>query len=222
MKYDELNVVEIFTSISGEVGAIPQGSLVQFVRFGGCNLQCPYCDTRNTQDPRSGRMMMIGEILQALSKGPKKVVLTGGEPLIQNNIILTNLIKLLNQQNYQISIETNGTIRIPMELRHYASFVMDYKLDYRELMKDERFLELGRKDWIKFPIAGHLEMVEAIAIQKRLYHRGCVAKFAYSPIFDDSGPFDCAGASQSIIQALKEYQVNATLNLQIHKIIGAE
>lgn len=225
-----LRVVSIFQSISGEVGGFPQGTIAQFVRFGGCNLSCRYCDTVHTQDMKSGREMLIGDIAQILlDKSVRNVVLTGGEPLVQDTSELIELVKILNNYHFKISIETNGTISIPLELRRYCSFVMDYKLDMPALIQDLRYLDLGKDDFVKFPIADRLQLVTAMDAQRRLYKRGCLAKFAYSPIFDRVGDhhigFDqesCSRACLSIINGLAESRMDAILNLQIHKIIEAE
>jgi len=225
-----LRVVSIFTSISGEVGGFPQGSMTQFVRFGGCNLCCQYCDTANTQPMDSGQEMEVGDIAQILlQRGIKNVILTGGEPLLQDRKELATLTRLLHEKGYRFSIETNGTIRVPFALRPTCSFVMDYKMDMPELMQDERFLSLGTNDFVKFPIPDRQTLMMAIEIQRRLYQRGCVAKFAYSPIFDRAGDTEiafnqtaCSQACLSIINALSECRMDAILNLQIHKIINAE
>lgn len=225
-----LRVISIFTSISGEVGGFPQGAITQFVRFGGCNLTCHYCDTKASQDMKSGQEMQVKEIVNILlGNGIKNVILTGGEPLIQHHDDLVQLVASLNHHNFRVSIETNGTARIPLILRRYCSFVMDYKLDIPEFMNDINFLDLGGDDFVKFPIADMYRLKQAIEIQRRLYSRGCLAKFAYSPIFDRSGGnaigFDqtaCSQACLSIIKELIASKIDAVLNLQIHKVIQAE
>lgn len=225
-----LRVVSIFNSISGEVGGFPQGAMAQFVRFGGCNLSCTYCDTKHTQDMKSGKKMKAFDIAQILVDSKiRNVVLTGGEPLLQSMDALEILVKQLHSKNFKISIETNGTILIPFTLRRYCTFVMDYKLDMMDSMRDARFLDLGPGDWIKFPIADRGSLMSAIQIQRRLYQKGCMAKFAYSPIFDQERDHSlgfnrmaCSEASLSIINALTQHGMEAVLNLQIHKIIQAE
>lgn len=99
-----LFVNEIFTSIQGEGPNIGRKCL--FIRFTGCNLSCPFCDTENTK----GTITEIDGLMKAVStyKG-KYIVLTGGEPLLQRT--LPDLIQqiILFDNEITIGIETNGT-----------------------------------------------------------------------------------------------------------------
>ena len=96
-----------------------------FVRMHGCNLRCIWlnnkkitqtCDTAYTSlFPDGARQMTIDEICQTLQKNRGKinhVVITGGEPMLQN-AALEQLTTRLKKDNWQITIETNGTIRPP-------------------------------------------------------------------------------------------------------------
>lgn len=96
-------VVEIFTSIQGEGCNI--GKPANFIRFAGCNLNCPWCDTEWNK-PKLGTLS-IDEILDKLDKGVRLVVLTGGEPTIQHSLPM--LIKELFAEGYDVAMETNGT-----------------------------------------------------------------------------------------------------------------
>lgn len=91
---------EIFYSLQGE--GLFTGFPAIFIRFAHCNLDCSFCDTDHnhhmTYDENS--------IYNYISQFPcKLIILTGGEPTLQN---LTPLTKLLNQNGYNIHIETNG------------------------------------------------------------------------------------------------------------------
>lgn len=95
-------IVEIFTSIQGE--GVNLGKPANFIRFAGCNLNCPWCDTEWKKVQES---LSIDEILERLDPQVKLVVLTGGEPLMQKN--LGWLVADLKASGYSIAIETNGS-----------------------------------------------------------------------------------------------------------------
>ena len=100
-----MKVVEIFDSIQGEGQWM--GVMRTFVRFAGCNLKCPFCDEASKYG--NATEMSIAEIVAACKQ--KGVVLTGGEPTIQPDLII--LIGALMQSGHTVAIETNGTGVIP-------------------------------------------------------------------------------------------------------------
>lgn len=98
MKYP---VVEIFCSLQGE--GFNTGREVVFLRLGGCNLACPWCDTQYNDFT----MMDGASILEAVLKlGVRSLIVTGGEPLIIRG--LTDLIRCFKKHGYWIAVETNG------------------------------------------------------------------------------------------------------------------
>lgn len=97
-------IKEIFLSLQGEGRHAGEAAL--FIRFAGCNLKCPFCDT----DFAGGREWTIWELEQYLDNMknyPDLVVLTGGEPTLQADNDLCNLLHLYIST---IAIETNGTL----------------------------------------------------------------------------------------------------------------
>jgi len=96
---------EIFHSLQGE-GRFAGRSAV-FIRFSGCNLQCPFCDT----DHSSKTMMTAVDILREVAQySSNNVVLTGGEPSLY---VDDELISTLRSYFLFIAIETNGTHKLP-------------------------------------------------------------------------------------------------------------
>ena len=96
---------EIFYSLQGE--GFHTGAPAVFIRFSGCNLKCPFCDTRH----EDGVLMTDEEILAEVRKYPARtVILTGGEPSLWIDEKLTGL---LHQAGKYICIETNGTRPLP-------------------------------------------------------------------------------------------------------------
>lgn len=120
---------EVFSSVQGEGHSI--GYPAVFIRFSGCNLKCGFCDTKgheeNIELTRVELMDTIRELLASLGytkavvnrnftlkPDALRVVLTGGEPLIQ---IDGELIQDLCRMNFVVCIETNGSSELLLEGR---------------------------------------------------------------------------------------------------------
>lgn len=102
-------VCEQFVSLQGE--GIWLGVPSVFIRFAGCNLACPWCDTPYaSREPLEFRDVPLTELVAYATADPKvrQVVLTGGEPLLQP--LLPELTRQLKAQGLTITIETNGTL----------------------------------------------------------------------------------------------------------------
>lgn len=97
---------EIFYSLQGE--GRHTGRPAIFVRFSGCNLKCPFCDTDFSRSTPMTADDIIAYISQWRSCG--FVVITGGEPSLQ---IDDELVARLHQEGYYVAIETNGTHILP-------------------------------------------------------------------------------------------------------------
>ncbi len=105
----ELDVKEIYFTLQGEGPFTGQPAV--FIRLGGCNLACSFCDT----DFESFKTMSLNSILdevKTLSHSDNKrmynfVVITGGEPLRQP---IESLCERLIKDGYVVQIETNGTL----------------------------------------------------------------------------------------------------------------
>lgn len=100
-------VNEIFASLQGE--GYWTGRAAVFVRFSGCDLSCPFCDT----DFRQYETIDKEEILRRVREAAPEcrfVVLTGGEPTMQAD---KELIDLFHLHHYYIAMETNGTLPYP-------------------------------------------------------------------------------------------------------------
>lgn len=104
-------VHEIFYTLQGE-GA-HSGIPAVFVRFSGCNLRCPWCDTEFEGYKEMTAEQIVSEI-QNLYDIPnvrrKMCILTGGEPTLQAD---KQLIDAIHAAGFYIGIETNGTRPIP-------------------------------------------------------------------------------------------------------------
>lgn len=226
-----MQVFEIFKSISGEVGLFPQGTTAVFIRMSGCNLRCKckYCDAKEAQDPANGRKMSVQDVFHKINGyNCKNIVVTGGEPFQQTEELI-NLISLLKQAEYLITIETNGT-RNPFPHAFFKSNQISIVMDYK-IWEVERpgFLywikNLRRWDFIKFVFGTDSRELEmCIDLHKQLEPL-TYAKFAYSPILPINTPGQTIPEEkrQQIQDLLQKIGgTEAVINLQIHKFLGLE
>ena len=116
-------ITELFgPSIQGE--GRHAGRLVKFVRLAGCNLACTFCDTAYSREP--GHEASEEAIAQRLSVARgDTVVITGGEPTLQD---IGELTLLLHHLGAQVHLETNGSLRMPS--RQWVDYIaVSPKLD---------------------------------------------------------------------------------------------
>ena len=98
-----MKVNEIFYSLQGE--GVYTGTAAVFLRLSGCNMKCWFCDTKGHE---KGTEMTEEEIAERVSQYPARhIVITGGEPTMQLNGRLT---QLLHERGFYIQIETNGAL----------------------------------------------------------------------------------------------------------------
>jgi organic radical activating enzyme len=102
--------MEHFYTIQGE--GFHQGKAAYFIRLGGCDVGCVWCDVKESWDASLHPQFSVDEIVKMAESGasPGKenliVVITGGEPLMHD---LTGLTSLLKQQGFHTNIETSGS-----------------------------------------------------------------------------------------------------------------
>lgn len=107
-------IVEIFESLQGE--GFNTGMPSIFVRFGKCNLTCPWCDTNYNQFEQWTLNKILAKVR---SYSAKNIIITGGEPTIQPNLSL--LLNQLKKEGYFLAIETNGLKEIPPQIDYIAT-----------------------------------------------------------------------------------------------------
>lgn len=195
LKVDDsrLRVSEIFATIQGE--GINTGVPSIFVRLSLCNLACPTCDTYYTWawegTTKFGTDMLTGGKIQASpakeitemsakdvldeiqrqNSTIKNIVLTGGEPLMQQGTkVFKDLLQELSQNGYIIEIETNGTL-VPSETtcKYVHQFNVSPKLtsfnsvdtkDARWKSKPLMFYAEYPNTWFKFVITSQEDLEE--------------------------------------------------------------
>jgi len=101
------SLVETFDSIQGE--GLYNGSLCFFLRLGGCDIGCGWCDEKKSWDESKYPKSSINEIIDLVIKSPSDiVVVTGGEPLMHNLDELTIELK----KHKRVHLETSGAYNL--------------------------------------------------------------------------------------------------------------
>jgi organic radical activating enzyme len=200
-------VVEIFESMQGE--GYNTGKEVVFLRFGECNLACPWCDT----EYRAFETLVEEQIVSRVSAlRPKAVLLTGGEPFIQEG--LESLLVRFKELGYWIGVETNGVCAPPQAwLRRIDYVAVSPKALYASLYDDERMVT--RADEVRIVVDGDVR-----AFCEDLRNRIEAAHYFLSPCARDG-----ALNVQETIRLLGALnrgrrQGKWLLSLQTHKLAG--
>ncbi|HEY8689300.1 MAG TPA: 7-carboxy-7-deazaguanine synthase QueE [Chitinophagaceae bacterium] len=106
-----LPVMEAFYTLQGE--GFYQGKAAYFIRLGGCDVGCVWCDVKESWDANAHPLQAINEIVGEAKKFPGKLaVVTGGEPLMHD---LTELTNALHEAGFQTNIETSGSSQLTGE-----------------------------------------------------------------------------------------------------------
>ena len=188
------DLVEIFESLQGE--GRNTGRPCVFVRFAGCNLKCPWCDT----DVAKKFSASLADIQKELKEyKAKSVILTGGEPTLVKE--MPELVAALKKDGYWIGVETNGTIAadwfgfvdyVACSPKRGASLALSAADEIRVVAEDEKTVDFCRDV------------------------RGKIAATDYdvSPC-DREGQIDFATA-KSVLSQLDGW----SLSVQLHKILG--
>lgn len=206
-----LDVQEIFPTLQGEGLYVGQPSV--FVRLGGCNLACDFCDTEFETYQNWKLHQLIAEV-ENLAKNAdgkivrKLIVITGGEPLRQP---IERLCKELVARNFLVQIETNGTLfrELPSEVKIICSPKISNK-KYHQIRPDL----LSRIDAFKFIISkSHLNYQEIAEVGQSKFN---------IPVYVQ--PMDERDEAKN--RANLEHAKNLCeergyfLSLQLHKILG--
>jgi organic radical activating enzyme len=97
-------IVETFHSVQGE-GAWT-GVNAFFIRLGGCDVYCPWCDQKESWNAQRHPKFPVNDLVQlATEVNPAIVIITGGEPLMHD---LNPLTRSLKEQDLQVHLETSG------------------------------------------------------------------------------------------------------------------
>lgn len=208
-----LRVNEIFYSIQGE--STFAGRPCVFVRLTGCDLRCTWCDT--TQAFTEGRTRSIDDVvIETKAYGCDLVEITGGEPLLQEDVYL--LMERLIASGQDVLLETGGhrsVARVPAAVVK----ILDIKCPgsgEAHTTDWENLARLGPRDEAKFVIASPADYEYAKQVVRR-YHldRRCGAVL-FSPAH---GLLDARDLATWILAD----RLRVRLHVQLHKLVwGSE
>lgn len=151
-------VNEIFYSLQGE-GAFT-GTPMVFVRMSGCNRACPFCDTEFD----AFTSMSAEDIVARIVRYPAdRVVLTGGEPLLQ---VDDNLIDAIHRAGFKIHVETNGTLPVPSAIDWVTCSPKDPPLAIQpERVNEIKIVFTGQTDAQLLEMRRHFSHTELFYLQ---------------------------------------------------------
>ena len=203
-----LMVNEIYYSVQGESTHVGRPCI--FIRLTYCNLRCTYCDTEYAFF--EGKDMEIPEIIEKIKQWNCNLIeVTGGEPLFQDDCI--HLLKELINQNYEVMLETGGSISI-VDVPKEIIKIVDFKCPSSGMEKKNLWSivnNLETHDEVKFVIGDRedfewaKEMLNKYSLNKR-----CAILF--SPTFGKIDP-------SVIVEWILEANLPVRMQLQMHKYI---
>jgi len=193
-----MRINEIFYSLQGE--GYWTGTPAVFVRFSGCNLRCPFCDTEHQDGTVYGEDDIVSEIMEYPAH---HVIFTGGEPTLQ---LTRPLVDKLHAVGKYIHIATNGSIAVGDDLAA--------AIDWITVSPKDAPVKIQRIDELKVLYHGAGQKMDALD-DITVTHPDC----RYLQPCDTGDTEANARILDETIGYIKEH-VGWRLSLQTHKMIG--
>ena len=228
-------IIEIFSSFQGEGVLIGQRQI--FVRFAGCNLNCAYCDTKNSISKKEGTLMtpeeVVSKIESILTPDCHTISFTGGEPSLYPEFI--NEVSKLT--DLDIMLETNGTLPaniglidnldiVSLDIKLKEQFDGDFKEDIflNEIKSLNLLIEKSINVYCKVVILPSLKIESFEEVIKKIDNE-ITYKNDVQFIIQPSSPLnEWVGLSNSLFEfseIVGRYFEVSTIP-QIHKILNIE
>ena len=176
-------------------------------------MRCHYCDTAYAF--QGGSMMTVDEIIKTIKKyDTRYVTVTGGEPLAQKEVL--SLLKVLADQNYEVSLETGGGLSIK-EVDPRIKIILDIKTPESGEEKKNYWDNLNlihSKDEIKFVLCSRedYDWAKKILNQYKLTEKCDVL---FSPVYQKLNTTDLGNW-------ILEDQLPVRMQIQLHKLLWGE
>jgi 7-carboxy-7-deazaguanine synthase len=218
-------ITEIFKSIQGE--GTRAGLPCIFVRLTGCNLRCTWCDTAYAF--HGGQKVSVDDVMERVESlnrrpddgatGISLVELTGGEPLLQEEIY--PLAERLLAAGYTVMIETSGERfigRLPKEVIK----IVDVKCPDSgepDTFDPRNLQELSANDEVKFVISSRKDYEFAREFSREHRLPELVREVLFSPVHDDPNGKWRGLQPRELVEWMLEDGLPVRLGLQLHKIV---
>lgn len=176
-------------------------------------MRCHYCDTAYAF--QGGSMMTVDEIIKTIKKyDTRYVTVTGGEPLAQKEVL--SLLKVLADQNYEVSLETGGGLSIK-EVDPRIKIILDIKTPESGEEKKNHWDNLNlihSKDEIKLVLCSRedYDWAKKILHQYKLTEKCDVL---FSPVYQKLNATDLGNW-------ILEDQLSVRMQIQLHKLLWGE
>ena len=193
------NIVEIFHSVQGE--GYRSGIPHVFIRFGVCNLRCEWCDTNfDEYQP----MTVIDILADVLQYPCKNIIFTGGEPMLND---LWPLARVLKRRGYHLSVESNGTVKIPDGLLDWIC------ISPKDQMYPQVSIKQRAGDELKCVYVGQsLSMYDGL--------KGGFDHLFLQPCYDENDTVERNGRTFALTEEVVKQHPDWRLSLQTHKWMG--
>lgn len=188
-------VLELFHSVQGE--GWHSGLGATFIRLGGCNLRCSWCDTPMALTTEGAEWLTAEEVVLRIRPLQPLVVITGGEPALHD---LGPLVQVLKLYDVTVAIETNGTQPIPA----------DWGLDWvtASPKPDSGYVLKCRADELKYVVD---ERLEAADIRIGAVPAGRIF------LQPESGRADSAARAVRLVMNNPDWKLR--VGVQLHKVL---
>ncbi|MBE7567140.1 7-carboxy-7-deazaguanine synthase QueE [Acidithiobacillus thiooxidans] len=208
---ERLRITEIFHSLQGETRSV--GRPATFVRLTGCPLRCHYCDTAYAF--HGGEWQTLDVIIDAVRAGGNRlVVVTGGEPLAQQDVL--PLMTRLCDSGYEVFLETSGALSVeavdPRVIKVLDLKTPDSGESDRNLW--ENLVRLNAQDQIKFVICSRRDYDWAKEVLAR-EGLSQICEVLFSP---SQGEMPLRDLADWILTD----QLPVRLQIQLHKLIWGD
>ena len=231
-KNKTLGINDTIITVSGELGYIRQGEITLLLRLSGCNMSCRYCDTDFSRCVDVNTIHLAHELENFYMQGHRNILVTGGEPMLQDIYSLIRYLHGRKQSDFCFQIETNlqenMMIENQFDMLNYLRgsdtganihFVVDYKVErtcmcpvYNDV---SRYRSLDKDDWLKFVIHDR-EGYEEVRSFIRTYRKALKCNICISP---EHGKL---GHPVLLQWLLEDKMYNIALNMQNHKVFSLE